>query len=91
MVNPFPNRHSKREALDVNGLKVVFVDITGRFNSGSVMPGAAAAAPKDDFRMLAAIVETASGPWFFKAYGPAATMARHHDEFVEFLHTMTPK
>lgn len=87
---PIPDSAFKSETIDADGLKIVFVDITGRFNAGATMPGGDAT-PKDNYRMLAAIVETPNGPWFFKALGPNATMVKHRDEFVEFLHTMTPK
>lgn len=87
---PIPDSAFKRESHEINGLKIVVVDIAGRFNAGSMMPGGDAT-PRDNYRMLAAIVETPTGPWFFKALGPAATMAKHHDGFMAFVHTMTPK
>ena len=55
------------------------------------MSGGPPATEKDNYRMLAAIVETPNGPWYFKALGPAATMDAHRAEFLSFLHTMKPE
>jgi hypothetical protein len=38
--------------------------------------------------MLAAVAETASGPWFFKLTGPAKTVARWQSGFSAFLDTI---
>jgi hypothetical protein len=88
--NPIPDADFAREALTVGDLKITFVDIRGRY-SGAAMGAPMGAAPtpsKDNYRMLAAIVETASNPWFFKATGPDATMAQQRDAFRAFLQTM---
>ncbi len=72
------------ESFEANGLKVTLLDVSGRYAPGA-MPGMPAQGPKDDYRMLAAVVETASGPWFFKATGPQATIARHRDAIRKLL------
>jgi hypothetical protein len=54
-----------------------------------MMPGATG--PKADYRMLGAAVETPAGPWYFKASGPAATMARHRAGFFEMLDSLAPR
>jgi hypothetical protein len=38
--------------------------------------------------MLAAIAETASSPWFFKATGPKLTIDKHRDAFNMFVKTL---
>ena len=38
-----------------------------------------------DYAMLAAIVETANGPWFFKATGPENTIEHWRQTFNEFV------
>lgn len=77
----------KRETREVGGLKVTTLDVSGNF-ADAMMGLGGAAAPKENYRMLAAIVETPDGPWFFKGVGPDATMNSHRDEFVKMLDTV---
>ena len=44
-----------------------------------------------DYAMLAAIAETAGGPWFFKATGPQATIERWRPNFAQFVKTFRVK
>lgn len=74
-----------RETREVNGLRVTVVDISGRYAPASMMPGTPPVEPQDNYRMLAAIVETAEGPWFFRALGPRETIAAQRDRFLEML------
>ena len=80
----------KREEFDANGLKVTFIDITGRFSSSMAMFKNAGNEPQDDYRMLGAIVETPKGNVFLKGLGPAKTMGAHREEFLTFLRSMRP-
>jgi hypothetical protein len=75
------------ETIDVNGLKVTVVDVHGRFSSGMMMGGSAT--PKDNWRMLGAIVETPNGLWYFKATGPAATMEKQKAGFTSLVHSLS--
>jgi hypothetical protein len=84
---PLPDEAVVQQTLEVGGLKITVVDIAGRYNTGGMMPGAPAE-PKDDYRMLGAIVETPGGLWYFKAVGPANTIGQHRDAFMEFLRSM---
>jgi hypothetical protein len=63
-----------RESRTSHGLAVTVTRVEGRFAGGG-MPGAAPTAPRDGYGLLAAIVETPNGPWFFKLTGPRATLA----------------
>jgi hypothetical protein len=63
-----------RERRTVRGLAVTVTRAGGRF-AGAAMPGSAPSAPRENHALLAAIVETPNGPWFFKLTGPAATLA----------------
>lgn len=78
-----PPEAGKLEKLTANGMNVTLLDISGKYAPGA-MPGMADTGPHDNFRMLAAIIETPGGPWFIKATGPAATMAAQHDAIVKF-------
>ncbi len=64
--------------------KVTLVDLAGtyqeRFDTAAV----------ENARMLAAIVETADGPWFFKLVGAADTVGDWKDEYVKMLKEATP-
>jgi hypothetical protein len=59
---------SDRTEKTLHGMKVTRVRIAGTYGGGM---GAAAAAPKPGWVMLAAIVEPAGTPYFFKLIGPA--------------------
>ena len=67
----------------VRGLKVTAVDLAGTYTA-QMGPGDAAA-PRPDYRMLAAVVEGEGGPWFWKAVGPAATIGAAKPGFDALL------
>lgn len=72
----------------VSGLRVTLTDVSGTFDGGMMM-GDQPPTPRASFRLLAAIVETSSGPWFFKLTGPKDTVERWRasfDAFVGSLH-----
>jgi hypothetical protein len=83
-----PDGRSSREVATittrtVNGLRVTSVDVGGTY--AGMRPGGAAAEAKAGFRMLAAVVEGTEGPWFWRAVGPAATIARAKGDFDALL------
>ena len=85
---PVSDEVAKEESIEVNGLKVTLLDVAGNY-AASMMPGAAPAAPaKTNQRLLAAIVDTGEGPWFFKAVGPAETMQANKDSFDAFVRSV---
>ncbi len=86
-----PDEGVVQQTLAVNNLKITVVDIAGRYSGRSMAPGTSAPAAKEDYRMLGAIVETPSGPWYFKAVGPLRTIAAHREEFMDFLRTIKVK
>jgi hypothetical protein len=75
---------------EINGSAVTTLDVSGTYE-GSMMPMQQAPKPKTDYRMLAAIVETKSGPWFFKLTGPAKTVAKWQSSFDIFLNSIREK
>lgn len=81
---PVADDAMKRESTLVNSMQTTLVDVTGRYTDQMGRPNQPGPTSQD-FRMLAAIVETPEGPWFFKAVGPAATMASHASAFQEFV------
>ena len=64
--------------------KVTLVDLKGTYTPG--FGGEAIT----DARMIAAMVETDDGPWFFKLVGPAATVGGWKDEMVALLKAAQP-
>ena len=54
----------------------------------AVRPGAAERLDKPGYRLLAAVVETPLGPYFFKLTGPARTIARWDAAFDSSLRTV---
>ena len=80
------------KTLKLAGCTVTLVDIPGTYKD---MPGGPFAGGKSvdrpNYRMLAAIVETAGqGSYFLKFYGPAATVAKHADGFRTMIEGMVP-
>lgn len=70
----------------VNGLKVHRVDASGTFNPGMSGNGV----PRENHRMLAAIVESSAGLYFFKLVAPADTIAARQTEFEAFVKSFSP-
>jgi hypothetical protein len=76
----------KRETFEVNGLKVTVVDVTGRYSDA--MTRGETTATAGDFRLLGGVVEDPPNNWYFKATGPAATMAQHYDAFMALMRSV---
>ncbi|MFO0837587.1 MAG: hypothetical protein U1D55_03610 [Phycisphaerae bacterium] len=67
-----------------NSLTVTMLDVTGRYAPGA-MPGMEEVGPRENQRMLAAVVQTPGGPWFFKATGPHATIGAQREALRKML------
>jgi hypothetical protein len=78
-----------REEKTVRGLKVTIVTVSGTFQGGGMM-GGAAAAPHSKWALLAAIVETPGMPYFFKVTGPLATVKAARPAFDAMIASITP-
>jgi len=81
---PIPESSRVVETQEVNGLKITTVDIAGKYTN-TMMGGSG---PAGASRMLAAIVETPGGPWYFKAVGPVETMAKQKAAFDDMVRTV---
>lgn len=68
-------------------LKVTLVDLQGTYVA-QVTPGAPERYTDPNYRMLAAIVEGAGDPFFFKAVGPDATLAAWKPAFVQVTESL---
>ena len=85
---PIGDDAMKRESMQIGGMNVTVVDVIGRYTDQQMGRPVASAPTAQDYRMFAAVIETEEGPWFFKAVGPAATMASHVSDFNEFVHSV---
>jgi hypothetical protein len=78
---------AKTSQRSVHGIPLTIVDVRGNY-TGSMMSMQQSEKPKNNFRMLAAIAETSSGPWFIKLTGPEKTVAKWESSFQTFLDSM---
>jgi hypothetical protein len=75
----------------IHGIPVTTLDVRGTYNNPTMMSMQAQARPREHFRMLAAIAETANGPWFFKLTGPQKTVAKWQPSFERFMDSLEQK
>ena len=74
----------KRADREANGLHEHTVELaSGTFSGGMSMGGAAK--PKDNYGLIGGIVETPSGPYFFKMTGPSKTIKQAKPDFYKLL------
>lgn len=70
---------AKLTSVQVAGQDATRVEVAGRYSS-SMAPGQNAS-PKPDQRLIAAIVPTPDGPYYFKFLGPSETVTAHANAF----------
>ena len=71
---------------NVNGTRVVLVTVTGTYNPG--MMSGSAGGPREESRLMGAILAQPDGPWFFKLVGPKVTVDRWAASFDEFVNSL---
>jgi hypothetical protein len=79
---------AQRRSLTAAGLNVLVVEAPGRIRGGMAMPGAAPPPAFDRGRLLAAIVQTPNGPWFFKLTGGDETVSGARAAFDAMLRSI---
>lgn len=75
---------SKKENLEVNGLKVTTVDVGGTYVAETA-PGSGAFLNKPGYRLRAAVVETPNGSYYVKLVGPEKTVAQWNESFLSYI------
>jgi hypothetical protein len=73
----------RRDRFQVGDFAVTTVEV-----AGTLMPsgmGSGPDTPQPGSLLLGAVVEGPGGPWFFKATGPAATLAAQREAFIAML------
>ena len=74
----------------INGLSVTLFDTSGTYVA-QVTPGSSERFNKPGFRMRAAVIQTAGGPYFIKLVGPLKTVTRWDKEYEDFLQSLQYK
>jgi hypothetical protein len=69
---------------EANGLKVTRVEAAGQYSNTMAQPGQEAP-PASNQRLIAAIVESSNGPYYFKFVGPDATVTEHRQAIDALL------
>jgi hypothetical protein len=72
--------HAEIDLETVNDMTVHTIWLTGRYVA-AMSPGAPVSNNEEGWALLGAIVETPSGPYYFKAVGPEATLDANRDAF----------
>ena len=78
----------EKRGKDVAGMKVTIVELAGTYR-GMGMPGGPQTGPKKGYRMIAAIVESPKGMFFFKMTGPEASVREARAPFEAMLDSLS--
>ena len=78
---------AKIDKTKVGGQAATFVSVTGRFVA-QAMPGATQTVDKPDQALLAAIVGSPQGPYYFKLVGAKATVDANAKAFRSMLESL---
>ena len=68
----------------VHGMAVTTLDVRGAYTI-SMGPRMQPGQTKPDFRMIASIVESPAGAYYFKLTGPQNTIEHWHSSFTQFI------
>ena len=71
----------------VNGLELTVADMRGTFVA-PVRPGAPQRNNRPGYRMIGAVAEGGTGPWYIRVLGPEATMAKWEASVEDFLSSL---
>jgi hypothetical protein len=78
----------KESTLDVHGVSVLMVEVTGSYRAGPMMGGASE--PKHDYMLVGAIAQGPDANWFFKLTGPERTVRANREHFDSMIRTLKP-
>lgn len=80
---------AKQTTTEVSGFDVTKVEVAGQY-SGGMAAGGQPQAPQAGQRLLAAIVNTEGGPYYFKFLGPNATVTENGAAFDALIASIAP-
>jgi hypothetical protein len=72
----------------LDGMETTLVDVLGTFKASSMGPMGGSGEDKPDYRMLGAVIEAPSGPWFLKLTGPQETVTKWEASFESYLESV---
>jgi hypothetical protein len=75
---------AKEENLEVNGLKVTTLDLSGTYVAETT-PGSGELLNKPAYRLRGAVIETPNGPYFLKLVGPEKTVTHWNESFLSYV------
>jgi hypothetical protein len=81
---------AKRSTRKVNGMDVAEVDVSGTCVAETA-PGSGQRPRRENWRTLAAIVQSDHGSYFVKLMGPAATIGYWEPSFRKYVSSATPQ
>lgn len=84
-----PVTDSVQSKSKVAGMDVVRVEVAGQF-SGRMAPSGVPQPTEDDQRLIAAIVNSEGGPYYFKLLGPNASIAENGAVFDALIASVVP-
>jgi len=76
---------AQRSDRTANGLSIHLLEIPKGTFKNTMKPGDTTTPSKEGFGLLGAVVETPSGPYFFKITGPAKTLEAARPAFITLL------
>jgi hypothetical protein len=76
----------KTRMLNVNGIPVMLIEVTGTYYAGSMTGGPTERMP--EYMLLGAIAEGPDANWFFKFTGPEATVKANQGAFEKMLQSL---
>ncbi len=79
-----PVTNPKQSKSEVSGFAVTKLEVSGQY-SGGMGPAGQAQPSKADQSLIAAIVETPGGPYYFKFLGPSATVNENAKAFDQLI------
>ncbi len=82
----FSGQGAKAEVskLEVGGVPVTYLDASGTYKPPAFSANAKSE-PKENYRMLGAIFDSANGPFFIRFVGPAVTVSENKQAFDQWL------
>lgn len=75
---------------EIGSLSVYTIDVSGDYSASMGPMMSAQTVNKSNYRMIAAVVEGAGGPWHFKLTGPSATLEQWKPAFMAMLDSLKP-
>tara|TARA_B110000444_G_C18823926_1_gene589264 strand:+ start:717 stop:1322 length:606 start_codon:yes stop_codon:yes gene_type:complete len=71
----------------IDGMKTTFITISGTFKKGTMGMGGESES-MNDYGLIAAIVETNKGPYYFKCTGPIGILKNNREVFLKFIRAL---